>query len=52
LLIALVEKFPSLKQVIEAGVSIVIDGKVMAYSLNEPVNSKNEIYLLQRIKGG
>jgi hypothetical protein len=24
----------------------------MAYSLNEPVHSENEIYLLQRIKGG
>jgi hypothetical protein len=52
LLIALVEKYPALKPVVDAGVSIVIDGKVMAYSLSEPVHSKNEIYLLQRIKGG
>ena len=41
ILISLVEKFPSLKDTIDAGVSIVIDGKVMAYSLTEPVNSEN-----------
>ena len=52
LLISLVEKYPALKPVVDAGVSIVIDGKVMAYSLSEPVHSENEIYLLQRIKGG
>ena len=52
ILISLVAKFPSMKDTIDAGVSIVIDGKVMAYSLTEPVNSENEIYLLQRIKGG
>jgi len=48
----LVEKYPSLQEIFDAGVSIVIDGKVIAYSLTESVNSKNEIYLLQRIKGG
>ena len=43
---------PGLVDVIEAGVSVVVDGKVMASSLTAPVKPDSEVYLIQRLKGG
>jgi len=49
---ALERSHPELKPVIAAGVSVAVDGRVYAYGLTEPVGPENEIYLMQRIKGG
>ena len=49
---AIVEAHPGLDPVIKSGVSVVIDGKVYPTSLTEPVSEENEIYLMQRLRGG
>jgi molybdopterin converting factor small subunit len=48
---ALIATHPGVAPVIEAGVSVVIDGE-MSTSLHHPVQANNEIYLMQRLKGG
>lgn len=48
----LVAAYPGLEEAVEAGVSVSIDGKIYAQGLTQPVAEENEIYLLQRIKGG
>lgn len=48
---ALTKAHPGLGPIIEAGVSVVIDGE-MAPGLNTPVSAENEVYLMQRLKGG
>lgn len=49
---ALEAAFPGLGPVIEAGVSVSVDGRIIASALNEPVRPDSEIYLMQRLKGG
>ena len=49
---ALVAAHPGLAPVVEAGVSVSIDGRVIASSRSEPVAEGQEIYLMQRLKGG
>ena len=49
---ALVKDHPALGDAVEAGVSVSIDGKIYAQNLTQPVEEGQEIYLLQRIKGG
>ncbi|MCB1395723.1 MAG: MoaD/ThiS family protein [Rhodobacteraceae bacterium] len=49
---ALVRAHPGLEPVIEAGVSVAIDGEVVTDGLHRAVGPENEIYLMQRIKGG
>jgi len=44
--------YPGLEETIAAGVSVVVDGRVIASSLTEPVTPENEIWLMQRLKGG
>lgn len=48
----LVKAYPRLEPVIEAGVSVAVDGKIIASGLTEPVQPDSEIYLLQQLKGG
>lgn len=48
---ALVARHPGVGPLIEAGVSVVIDGE-MTTSRHIPVAPENEIYLMQRLKGG
>jgi len=43
---------PGLQGPIDAGVSVAIDGRIIARSLVEPVFENSEIFILQRIKGG
>lgn len=52
LLAALAKAYPELGPVIEAGVSVAIDGRIIAASLTEPLGPENEIFLMQRLKGG
>ncbi len=48
----LVKAYPELQAPIEAGVSVAVDGRIIASGLTEPVNPDSEIYLMQRLKGG
>ncbi len=52
ILSALVAAYPGLADPIEAGVSVAVDGRVIASSLTEPVSPDSEVYLMQRLKGG
>lgn len=49
---ALVKAHPALKPVIEAGVSVAVDGEVVTAGNQRAIGPENEIYLLQRLKGG
>ncbi|MFK7754150.1 MAG: MoaD/ThiS family protein [Sedimentitalea sp.] len=49
---ALVIACPALKAPIDAGVSVAVDGKIIASGLTEPVRPDSEVYLMQRLKGG
>ena len=49
---ALIAAHPGLEPFIKAGVSVVIDGEVTAGGRNLPVRAGQEIYLIQRVKGG
>ena len=48
----LVATYPGLAEIVDSGVSVAVDGKVIASALNEPVGPENEIWLMQRLKGG
>ncbi|SLN68372.1 ThiS family protein [Falsiruegeria litorea R37] len=48
----LVKAYPQLKVPIEAGVSVAVDGRIIASGLTEPVSPDSEVYLMQRLKGG
>lgn len=48
----LAEAHPGLAPHIEAGVSVSINGRVIATSLTEPIPEGAEVVLMPRIKGG
>lgn len=48
----LVEAHPGLKGAIDAGVSVAVDGRIIASGLTEPVKPDSEVYLMQRLRGG
>ncbi len=52
LLRELVRAHPQLQAPIDAGVSIAIDGRVIASGLTEPIPEGAEVYLMQRLRGG
>jgi len=52
LLRGLVAAYPGLQETVDAGVSVAVDGKIIASGLTEPIRPDSEVYLLQRIKGG
>ena len=49
---ALENKYPELREIIEAGVSVSVDGRIIASGLTEPVYENSEVFLLQQLKGG
>lgn len=49
---ALVVTHPGLEAAIRAGVSVVVDGRVIATGLTEEIKPDSEVYLMQRLKGG
>lgn len=51
LLDALVAQYPGLGPVIEAGVSVAVDGEIHN-GRRTPVAAGAEVYLMQRLKGG
>ena len=48
---ALVTAHPALAPVIKAGVSVSVNGQIVT-DLNAPIAETDEVYLIQRIKGG
>ncbi len=52
LLQELIRTYPQLKAPIDAGVSIAINGRVIATGLTEPIPQGAEVYLMQRLRGG
>ncbi len=48
----LVDAYPGLQDAVEAGVSVCVDGRIIASGLTEPVQPDSEVYLMQRLKGG
>ena len=51
-LTGLIAAHPGLQDAIDAGVSVAVDGRIIAAGLTEPVQPDSEVFLLQRIKGG
>lgn len=49
---ALVRAYPGLEPAIAAGLSVAVDGEVIANGRHMPVKPDSEIFLLQRLKGG
>ncbi|APG47049.1 MoaD/ThiS family protein [Phaeobacter porticola] len=49
---ALKSAYPALAPALDAGVSVAVDGRIIAASLDEPLAPENEIYLMQRLRGG
>ncbi|WP_425045194.1 MoaD/ThiS family protein [Primorskyibacter sp. S87] len=49
---ALVRVHPQLQEPIDAGVSVAVDGRVIASDLTAPVGPDSEVYLMQRLRGG
>ena len=48
----LVANYPSLKSTIDSGVSVAIDGRIISTGVNEKIIPENEIFLMQRLRGG
>ena len=48
---ALVKAHPALTPVIKAGVSVSVNGQI-ATDMNSRIDTADEVYLIQRIKGG
>ncbi len=48
----LVAAYPGLKDAIDAGVSVAVDGRIIVNTMTEPVAPNSEVYLMQRLKGG
>ena len=48
----IVRDYPELEHVVEAGVSVAVDGRIIASDLTTPVSDDSEIYLIQQLKGG
>ena len=48
----LIEAYPGLKPSIDSGVSVAVDGRIIANGLTEPVSPDSEVFLLQKLRGG
>lgn len=48
----LAKAHPGLQDAIDAGVSVAVDGRIIASGLTEPVQPDSEVFLMQRLKGG
>lgn len=49
---ALEKAHPGLGPAIKAGLSVAVDGEVIANNRASPVKPESEVFLLQRLKGG
>ncbi|TKZ17137.1 MoaD/ThiS family protein [Shimia litoralis] len=44
--------YPALRPVLDAGVSISVDGQIIVAGRHEPIRDDSEVFLLQKLKGG
>jgi len=44
--------YPALKEIIDSGISVSVDGRIISSGVTEPVNQNSEVFLLQQLKGG
>lgn len=49
---ALVAAHPALEPIIEAGVSVAVDGEITPATRTAPIKPDSEVFLMQRVKGG
>lgn len=49
---AVVARHPALKPILDAGVSVAVDGEIVTGGRLNPIPEGAEIYLMQRLKGG
>ena len=49
---AIIARHPQLAPVIEAGISVAIDGDIIPPLRQRQIGPENEIYLLQQMRGG
>lgn len=52
LLRELTRAHPQLQAPIDAGVSVAVNGRIIASGLSEPIPDGAEVYLMQRLRGG
>lgn len=52
MLAAVIKKHPALEDHIEAGVSVAVNGRVIASSLTEPIPEGAEVVIIPQLKGG
>lgn len=52
MLFALGRDYPGLEDVVDEGVSVSVDGKLIADDLTHPLDGSQEIYLIQKLRGG
>jgi molybdopterin converting factor small subunit len=52
LLAALEARFPGLREPLEAGMAVAIDGEIIEAPLLEPIHPDSEVHFLPRISGG
>lgn len=48
----LISIHPNLEPIIEAGVSVAVDGEMIAGANHTPIKPDSEIFILQQFKGG
>ena len=48
----LISIYPNLEPIIEAGVSVAVDGEMIAGANHTPIKPASEIFILQQFKGG
>ena len=51
-LVALARAYPGMAEKLDGGVSVAVDGKVIAMGLTEPVREDSEVVIMERLKGG
>ena len=48
----LISIYPNLEPIIKAGVSVAVDGEMIAGANHTPIKPDSEIFLLQQFRGG
>lgn len=49
---AVVEKHPGVKPILDAGVSVALNGEIFNGARHRPIETGDEVFLMQRMKGG
>ena len=48
----LAKAYPAMAEKLDGGVSVAVDGRVIAMGLTEPVREDSEVVIMERLKGG